>query len=149
CINFYLHGRYLLERPSNPKLITAASVFDVGLISALVLLWSSGGDATRLASPFFVFYYPVVLAFAFVMPRAATVCFTGLTAALYTAICLGDVTSLAIGKVLVLRLVTMAAMGGLGTFYWRIQRDRRRGAPDDIDDEPQEALAHVRAFVGI
>jgi hypothetical protein len=31
-------------------------------------------------------------------------------------------------KSLLLRLATMAAMGGLGTFYWRIQRDRRRAA---------------------
>jgi len=150
-INFYLHGRYLLERPSNPKLITAASLFDVGLISVIVLLWGSGTGATGLGSPFFVFYYPVLLAFAFVMPRRATAVFTAVTAGAYAAICFGDVTSLTSAKVLALRLATMVAMGGLGTFYWRIQRDRRRTGLVDAADEFGSAAAveRLRAFVGI
>lgn len=129
-VNFYLHGRYLLERPSNPRLITVASLFDLALISSIVLLWGGGDGRTGLASPFFVFYYPVLLAFAFVLPRAATVAFTAVAVTVYAIICFGDVTSLTSAKVLVLRLVTMAAMGGLGTFYWRIQRNRRRTAAD-------------------
>jgi len=128
AINFYLHGRYYLERPSNILQITTASALDVGLVSAIVLLWhsTSVGGQTGLASPFFIFYYPVILAFAFVLPRRLTIVFTATTAAIYTVICLPDLTSITAVKVLVLRLVTMAAMGGLGTFYWRIQRDRRR-----------------------
>jgi hypothetical protein len=126
-LNFYLHGRYLLERPSNVLQITAASTIDVALVSAIVLLWQSDAapGLTGLASPFFVLYYPVVLAFAFVMPRRLTVIFTASTAAVYAAICLPDLTSITTAKVLVLRLATLAAMGGIGTFYWRIQRSRR------------------------
>ena len=131
-VNFYLHGRYLLERPSNPGLITVASLFDLALISSIVLLWGGVDGRTGLASPFFVFYYPVLLAFAFVLPRAATVAFTAVAVTVYAVICFGDVTSLTSAKVLVLRLVTMAAMGGLGTFYWRIQRNRRRTATDSL-----------------
>jgi hypothetical protein len=129
AVNFYLHGRYLIERPSNLLQIATASAIDVGLVSAIVLLWQSSTVAGRtgLASPFFILYYPVLLAFAFVLPRRLTVAFTAATAIVYAAICLPDLTSVANGKVLVLRLATMAAMGGLGTFYWRIQRDRRRG----------------------
>lgn len=129
-LNFYLHGRYLLERPSNVLQITAASTIDVALVSAIVLLWQSDAapGLTGLASPFFVLYYPVVLAFAFVMPRRLTVIFTASTAAVYAAICLPDVTSITTAKVLVLRLATLAAMGGIGTFYWRIQRSRRHEA---------------------
>ena len=128
-INFYLHGRYYLERPSNPLQIVTASVLDLALISAIVLVWHSGPVVgTGLASPFFVFYYPVLLAFAFVLPRRLTVIFTVATGAVYAAICLPDVGSVTDAKVFVLRLVTMAAMGGLGSFYWRIQRDRRRTA---------------------
>jgi hypothetical protein len=132
AVNFYLHGRYLLERPSNVLQIVTASAIDVGLISAIVLLWQSSAvaDRTGLASPFFVFYYPVLLAFAFVVPRRLTVVFTGATVAIYAAICLPDVTSITSAKVLVLRLATMTAMGALGTFYWRIQRDRRRAGPE-------------------
>ena len=124
-LNFYLHGRYLLERPSNIVQITAASTIDVALVSAIVLVWQSTSGLTGLASPFFVLYYPVVLAFAFVMPRRLTLIFTASTAAAYAAICLPDLTSITAVKVLVLRLATMAAMGGIGTFYWRIQRSRR------------------------
>jgi hypothetical protein len=124
-LNFYLHGRYLLERPSNLVQITAASTIDVALVSAIVLVWQSTSGLTGLASPFFVLYYPVLLAFAFVVPRRLTLIFTACTAAVYTAICLPDVTSITTAKVLVLRLATMAAMGGIGTFYWRIQRSRR------------------------
>jgi hypothetical protein len=132
AVNFCLHGRYFLERPSNVLQITTASALDVALVSAIVLLWhpSSVAGQTGLASPFFIFYYPVLLAFAFVLPRRLTVIFTAATAATYAAICLPDVTSITSAKVLVLRLVTMAAMGALGTFYWRIQRDRRRTAAE-------------------
>ena len=31
-------------------------------------------------------------------------------------------------ETLVARLVTLAAVGSLGTYYWRIQQDRRRAA---------------------
>jgi len=126
-LNFYLHGRYLLERPSNIVQITAASTIDVALVSAIVLVWQSNTapGLTGLGSPFFVLYYPVLLAFAFVMPRWLTLIFTASTAAVYAAICLPDLTSITTAKVLVLRLATLAAMGGIGTFYWRIQRSRR------------------------
>lgn len=126
-LNFYLHGRYLLERPSNVAQITAASTIDVALVSAIVLVWHGGAAAplTGLASPFFIFYYPVLLAFAFGMPRRLALIFTVSTAAVYAAICLPDLTSITSVKVLVLRLATLAAMGGIGTFYWRIQRSRR------------------------
>jgi hypothetical protein len=126
-LNFFLHGRYLLERPCNVLQITAASTIDVALVSAIVLVWQSDAvpGLTGLASPFFVLYYPVVLAFAFVMPRRLTLVFTASTAAVYAAMCLPELTSITTLKVLVLRLATLAAMGGIGTFYWRIQRSRR------------------------
>jgi hypothetical protein len=133
-LNFYLHGRYLLERPSNVLQITMASTIDVGLVSAIVLMWHSSAAAplTGLASPFFVFYYPVLLAFAFVMPRRLTLIFTALVAAVYTAICLPDLTSITSVKVLILRLATLSAMGGIGTFYWRIQRSRRHAGLEAV-----------------
>src|SRR5262249_25058570 len=82
---FYLHGRYLIGQPSNILLIVVASAIDVMLISAIVLLWHSStvGGRTGLASPFFVFYYPALLALAFVVPRRLTVGFTAATAAIY------------------------------------------------------------------
>src|SRR5262245_1571912 len=129
AVNFRLHGRYVLERPSNALQIALAGALDLALISTMVVLWHAGtAIGTGFASPFFVLYYPVLLAFAFVMPRLVTVLFTALCMAIYAAICVADVHSVAEAKVLLLRLVVMAAMGGLGTFYWRVQRDRRRDA---------------------
>ena len=76
AVNFYLHGRYFLEKPSNVAQITVASALDIGLVSAIVLLWQGSTGQTGLASPFFVLYYPVLLALAYVLPRRLTVIFT-------------------------------------------------------------------------
>src|SRR5262249_33992489 len=127
ALNFYLHGRYLLERPSNVLQITAASTIDVALVSAIVVVWQSTSPPglTGRASPFYVLYYRFLLASGFVMPRRLTLIFNACTAGVYAAICLPAVTSITNAKVLVLRLATLAAMGGIETFYWRIQRSRR------------------------
>jgi hypothetical protein len=136
AMNFYLHSRYSLERPSNRLQVLAASAVDIGIITLIVLFWSVDSViGTGFASPFFVFYYPVLLALAFVFPRGVAAAWTAATAFAYAGACvvapLLTATAPVIdtapeAKALVLRLVTLVAMGGLGTFYWRIQRDRRR-----------------------
>ena len=125
-MNFYLHGRYLTERPSNELQIAAASLLDLAVITCLVLFWHGPHVGSGLASPFVVFYYPMLLAFAFVLPRRLAVGYTSLAVSLYAFACLPNVHTAVDAKSLLLRLTTMAAMCGLGTFYWRIQRDRRR-----------------------
>ena len=140
AINFYLHGRYLAERPANATLIAVASLVDLAAITAVVLLWPES-DQRGLSSPFFIMYYPVLLAFAFVMPRKATVAYILVTLAAYAGACLladtsvftlseevGGGLDVAAVKGLVMRLITLAAVGGLGTYYWRVQRDRRHAA---------------------
>lgn len=128
-LNFFLHGRYFMERPANRSLIMAAAAIDLGLLSLIVLTWPSGGG---VASPFFVFLYPVVFAFALVFQPAYAVTFGALAAALYGAVCyLGTPFSthpLVDTKTVFMRIVTLLAMAGLGTLYWRKQRDRRRAA---------------------
>ena len=129
-LNFYLHGRYLAQRPANPVLITLASLMDIGVITAVVVVWSG---QTGLVSPFFILYYPVLLAFAFVMPARSTAVYTVATLAAYVGAVLIvqlvplDTASLDVDEVksLVVRLITLASMGGLGAYYWRIQRSRR------------------------
>ena len=199
-VNFYLHGRYLTERPANAALITVVGLIDLAIITTAVLVWPGGSKG--IFSPFFVLYFPVIMAFAFVMPRKATVVFTGLTVVAYVGASLfaevvyppkhlyptlyegtkarvvaasaivsapvapvGSSGSIAtdqgptgaepppavvakaeteasravrnvtlssgyVGTVkgLVMRLITLVAMGALGSYYWRIQRDRRRSA---------------------
>jgi hypothetical protein len=129
AVNFYFHGRYLTERPCNDLQVMAASVLDLVLITALVVFWHGGpAISSGLASPFFVFYYPMLLAVSFVRPPVRAIAYTAAVVAVYAVICLPDVASAVDAKALLLRLVTMATMGGLGAFYWRIQRDRGRAA---------------------
>ncbi len=127
AMNFFLHGRHLIEKPANAKLILVAAILDLLIITAIVATW---GIRIGLQSQFFIFYYPMLLGFAFVFPRRATVLYTTVTLIAYAAICIvvspeilgsmGDI------KLLIMRLITLAAIGGLGTYYWRIQRERRR-----------------------
>ncbi|MBC8077343.1 MAG: hypothetical protein H7Y32_14810 [Chloroflexales bacterium] len=129
ALNFFLHGRYLMERPANRALLLAVSVLDVLLISVIVATWQGG---VGVQSQLFVLYYPVLLAFAFVFPPRVTLIATVATLAAYVGACLaadpGFVLNMGDVKTLVMRLITLGAMGGLGTFYWRIQRQRRRDA---------------------
>ncbi len=140
-MNFYLHGRHLAERPANRGLITVSSLIDLSVITGVILLWT---QQTGILSPFYVMYYPVVLAFAFVMPPRISVTYTAAVLAAYAGTCIlaeiaagtdsyillnanADISVPAI-KALVIRLITLGAMGALGTYYWRVQRDRRRQA---------------------
>ena len=140
--NFYLPGRHIARRPANRTLMTVAGVLDLAAITAVVLFWPEA-DQKGLASPFFVMYYPVVLAFAFIMPPKSSVAYTVVTLVTYAAACLLAATTSVtdidavksfVGNAdfenLVTRLITLGAMGGLGTYYWRIQR-RRRHAPSE------------------
>ena len=123
AINFFLHGRYLMERPANRYLVVLASMVDVALITAMVVI--SGG----FQSAFFVLLYPVVAAFALVFPPRLAIAFTAATVGLYSLSAMlnppADYQQL---KVLLVRVITLAAMGALGTYYWRVERDRRRRA---------------------
>jgi hypothetical protein len=124
-INFFLHGRYVTGSPLNRVAVTVASVVDLILITAIVVLWPG---THGLNNQFFVLYFPVVFAFALVFTRKIEAAYTVLAIVLYTGACiltgtvpfdLGDQD-----KVLVMRLIVIAAMGFLGNYYFRIQRDR-------------------------
>jgi hypothetical protein len=128
-VNFYLHGRYTVEMPANQALTALASIIDLIIITVIVLIWPG---AKGLDSPYFVFYYPMILAFAFVFPDRYAIPYTLVALLAYAAVCLALDFSLVRDsvalEVLVQRLIIIAAVGGLGTFYWRIQRKRRRDA---------------------
>ncbi len=135
-MNFYLHGRYLMEQPVRAPLIVLTSVLDLVVISLLVAFWPLGeGQETNLDNQFFLFYYPMVIGFAFVMPRRIEFIYTlGATAA-YAAVMAvtvdwpSDSTALQTElKTLLERLIALGAVGFLANYYWRIQRARRREA---------------------
>jgi len=128
-MNFFLHARYLTGQPANLRLIVLTSAVDLVLVTLIILF---GAGRSGASSPFFVLYYPLVLAFAFVVPRRLEIAYTAAAMALMTAAVLvldpgvlADTTAL---KHLVLRLITLAACGGLANYYWRTLRARRHEA---------------------
>lgn len=127
AVNFFVHGRYMMEKPINRALTAIVSLIDLIIITLIVLAWRG---QTGLDSPFFIFYYPVLAAFAFVFTPGLTLAYTALALAAYAgANLLGDpgfLFRMHDVELLITRLITLAAMGGLGTYYWRIQRQRRR-----------------------
>lgn len=128
-INFFLHGSYLLGRPMNPGFILMTGALDLVVVTLLVALWP--GQA-GLDNHFFIFYYPVVLAFALSMPRKMEVAFTVVAIIAYTAVVaphfhFDTIVSLQHDvKSLLIRLIALGAMGGLGNYYFRIYRRGRR-----------------------
>jgi hypothetical protein len=145
AMNFYLHARYLMERPVSGQMVLLTSLMDVVIIGLLVLFGPSDSryipgteiNMGPLFSQFYVFYYPMVLAFALVMPRKVEVGYTVLVCVTYGFIALLSImssdrpdvtTAVEIQeefKLLAIRIITLAAMGGLGNYYFRIVRRRR------------------------
>jgi hypothetical protein len=123
AINFATHGFYLSGRPVNKFLLFLTSFADIVIITFLILTWN--GQA-GLDSQFFILYYPMLFTFALVFPRRITVLFAMLTLGLYTAACVFMspymLASISGFELLAMRLVTLGAMAGLGTYYYRRQR---------------------------
>src|SRR5256884_7627268 len=75
AVNFFLHGRYVMGGPLNRTIVTVASVIDLVLITAILVLWSG---AHGLNNQFFVLYFPGVFAFALGFSRKIEGAYTGL-----------------------------------------------------------------------
>ncbi len=146
AMNFFLHGRYVMGSPLNRTVVVAASVADLVLITGIVAFWPG---AVGLNNEFFVLYYPVVFAFALVFPRTIEAGYTVLAIVAYATTCFvfsgsalfaGGAVSL---KTLMMRLIVMAAMGFLGNYYFRIQRDRLRRASQGGPSALEELRARI------
>ena len=127
-VNFYLHGRYLANRPATGPLVAIASAIDIALITGLILLWPSN---SAVGSGLFVLYFPALVAFAFIMsPRISigfTACVLGVYALAAVASDPGILASMEAIETLVARMITLAAVGILAAYFWRVQRRRRLG----------------------
>lgn len=128
-INFFVHGRYLMEKPVNKMLLTILSVVDILVITLLILFWPG---EKGIESQFYIFYYPLILAFAFVSMARNSIIYTVFSLVLYTLVCFFFSGLLIIDgqwlERLTIRIITIGAMGVLGAYYWRIQRSRLRRA---------------------
>jgi hypothetical protein len=117
--NFFLQARYMMRLPANARLLQIGSAIDIVVITALLL----GGRPD-----FFVFYYPVALAYGLVFVRRLTLIFTAVLGAGYAILASTVAPGLRFDgdeKVLLVRLVTLVSTSLLATMYWRIQRARR------------------------
>lgn len=125
CVNFFLHGRSLMEKPANKHLLIASSAIDLAIVGGIVAAWGEAG----LASELYILYYPLLFAFALVFAPRTTITYAAAALGSYVAICVladpGLVTSSVDAEELVQRLIAMVATAGLGAYYWRIQRSRR------------------------
>ena len=127
-VNFFVHGRYLMEKPINQVLLLGLSFIDLFMVTVIVFMGSEGTNV--IDNSLFIFYYPLLVAFAFVFPQRLTAVYTVLTLLAYGVICFTTspqlFTDSAVLETLVMRMITLASVGGLATYYWRIQRQRRR-----------------------
>jgi hypothetical protein len=127
ALNFFVHGRYLMEKPANRLLLIVLGLVDAAVITLIITFWP--GDK-GIYSQFYVFYYPIILAFAFVFPGRLSFIYTAFVLALYGVTCVvltpDFLVDMAEVERLVIRMVTMAATGMIGIYYYRIQRSRRR-----------------------
>ena len=142
ALNFFVHGRYLMEKPANRLLLIVLGVIDAVVISLIIAFWPG---QKGLFSQFYVFNYPIVLAFAFVFPGRLSVIYTVFVLLLYSATCvivspafLSDMVEI---ERLVIRLITIGATGMIGAYYYRIQRSRRRQIV--TEDFPSPELAEA------
>jgi hypothetical protein len=131
ALNFFVHGRYLMEKPANRLLLILLGIVDAAVITAIISLWP--GDR-GIYSQFYVFYYPLILAFAFVFPGKLSFIYTAFVVLVYGATCVfvspAFLANSAEIERLVIRIVTISATGMIGAYYYRIQRDRRRRSED-------------------
>jgi hypothetical protein len=127
-VNFFLHGRSLMEKPANRQLLLLSSAVDLAIVGGIVVAWGTAG----LESELYVLYYPLLFAFALVFVPRLTIIYGIAALGTYAAICLlsdpGLLGNTRDAKTLAERLITMGATAALGTFYWRIQRARRAAA---------------------
>ncbi|MEA2641210.1 MAG: hypothetical protein QOF51_2604 [Chloroflexota bacterium] len=117
--NFYLHAQLLMGRPVASRIVYGASAVDILVITALS--WTYAG----LAASVFVFYFPALIAFSVVFPRPVTFSFTAGLLALYAAVCAVGLRTDDDLRVLVARLLAIAAVAVVGNMYRDVEHDRR------------------------
>lgn len=137
ALNFYVHGRYMMEQPAGRVLIWLSSLLDVLIISVVISLGMPRAQF-GLENPFFIFYYPVLLGFALVFAREVASIGILVTCTIYAGICVVAGLGGDGAYNLVIRLVTLATTGIVGTMYWRIQREGRRRAQRAWGAQPEE-----------
>ena len=132
--NFYLHVQLLRGHAAVDKVVYAASLADICVVTALVLV--QGG----YSSPVFVFYFAAVVGISVAFPTNLTAAYTVLVVGIYGVVCLATATPDDYPAVFT-RLLMIAAIAVCGNLFARNESHRRAEAiriHHELLDETQQ-----------
>jgi hypothetical protein len=132
--NFYLHVQLLRGHAAVDKVVYAASLADICVVTALVLV--QGG----YSSPVFVFYFAAVVGISVAFPTNLTAGYTMLVVGVYGLVCLATATADEYPAVFT-RLLMIAAIAVCGNLFARNESHRRAEAiriHHELLDETQQ-----------
>jgi hypothetical protein len=132
--NFYLHVQLLRGHPALDAVVYGASLADIGVVTALVLV--QGG----YPSPVFVFYFAAVVGISVAFPTWLTAGYTGLVVGVYGVVTLATATTDELPAVFT-RLLMIAAVAVCGNLFARSETKRRAEAiriHDEMLDELEQ-----------
>jgi hypothetical protein len=133
--NFYLHVQLLRGHPAIDNVVYAASVGDLCVVTALVIV--QGG----YSSPVFIFYFAAVVGISVAFPTLLTGAYTAIVIAVYGTICLATAPSDELPAVFI-RLLMIAAIAVCGNLFARNESHRRQEAiriHQELRDEAAES----------
>ena len=116
--NFYLHVQLLRGRPAFDNIVYAASIADISVVTALVLVQNG------YPSPVFIFYFAAIVGISVAFPTAVTAGYTATVVGLYGVIALATATTDEYPAVFI-RLLTIAAVAVCGNLFARHEAQRR------------------------
>lgn len=119
--NFYLHVQLLRGHPALDTVVYAASLADIGVVTALVLV--QGG----YPSPVFIFYFAAMVGISVAFPTWLTAAYTTLVVGMYGIICLATAPP-ADDPAVFTRLLMIAAIAVCGNLFARSESKRRADA---------------------
>jgi len=133
--NFYLHVQLLRGHPAIDNVVYAASIGDLGVVTALVIV--QGG----YSSPVFIFYFAAVVGISVAFPTLLTAAYTAIVIGGYGTICLATAPSDELPAVFI-RLLMIAAIAVCGNLFARNESHRRQDAiriHQELRDEATES----------
>jgi hypothetical protein len=119
--NFYLHVQLLRGHAAVDKVVYAASLADICVVTALVLV--QGG----YISPVFIFYFAAVVGISVAFPTVLTAGYTLLVIGIYGVVCLATASSGDYPAVFT-RLLMIGAIAVCGNLFARNEAHRRAEA---------------------
>jgi hypothetical protein len=131
--NFYLHVQLLRGQPALDNIVYAASLADIGVVTALVLV--QGG----YPSPVFIFYFAAIVGISVAFPTWLTASYTMIVVSLYGIICLSTAPVGGYPAVFT-RLLMISAVAVCGNIFARSESRRRADAiriHQELQDEAE------------